>query len=158
MPFSEKLQRERYHPHIGLFNQVKSSENGALKYARLLSEIYKGTMWVFLPYRISQILKLVHKGEPSVANSPPPPRQSQPGSLYSTQIPCQFDYDVVRPKVSVLHKNISFAAPLKIYVDTGGKGQCSKPVHHKYIARKWTKYHACTCPAHHKYIQNFPCQ
>ena len=41
---------------------------------------------------------------------------------------------------------------------TGGKGQCSRPVHHKYIARKWTKYHAYTCPAHHKYIQNFPCQ
>ena len=128
LPFSEKLQRERYHPHIGLFNQVKSSENGALKYARLLSEIYKGTMWVFLPYRISQILKLVHKGELSMANSPPPPRQSQPGSLYSTQIPCQFDYGVVCPKVSVLHKNISFAAPLRIYVDLPELKQAIEPM------------------------------
>ena len=41
---------------------------------------------------------------------------------------------------------------------TGGKDQFSRPVHHKYIARKWTKYHACTHPAHPRYIQNFPCQ
>jgi len=44
LPFSERLQRERYNPHIALFNNVKSSKNGAQKYARLLSEIYKGTM------------------------------------------------------------------------------------------------------------------
>ena len=41
--------------------------------------------------------------------------------------------------------------------DTGGKDQCTGLVHHKYIARKWTVYHACAHPVHHKYFQNFPC-
>ena len=42
--------------------------------------------------------------------------------------------------------------------DTGGKGWCPGPVHHKYIIRKWTKYQANTHPAHPKFIQNFPSQ
>ena len=41
---------------------------------------------------------------------------------------------------------------------TGGKGWCTEPVHHKYIARKWTMYPAFTCSVHLKYIQNFPSQ
>ena len=40
---------------------------------------------------------------------------------------------------------------------TGGKDQCTRLVHRKYIARKWTVYHACAHPVHHKYFQNFPC-
>ena len=41
---------------------------------------------------------------------------------------------------------------------TGGKGWCSGPEHHKFIARKWTMYLEKTHPVHHKYIQNFPSQ
>jgi hypothetical protein len=41
-------------------------------------------------------------------------------------------------------------------VDTGGKGWCPDPVHHKYIARKWTKNLANTHPEYFKDIQNFP--
>ena len=33
---------------------------------------------------------------------------------------------------------------------TGGKGQCTRPVHRKYITRKWTKYQACTHLVHPK--------
>jgi len=40
---------------------------------------------------------------------------------------------------------------------TGGKDQCTGLVHHKYITRKWTVYHACAHLVHHKYFQNFPC-
>jgi len=40
---------------------------------------------------------------------------------------------------------------------TGGKDQCTGPLHRKYITRKWTVYHACAHPVHHKYFQNFPC-
>ena len=40
--------------------------------------------------------------------------------------------------------------------DTGGKGRCTEPVHHKYIARKWTMYPAFTHSVHLKYIQKFP--
>jgi hypothetical protein len=39
---------------------------------------------------------------------------------------------------------------------TGGKGWCPDPVHHKYIARKWTKDLANTHPEYSKDIQNFP--
>ena len=42
--------------------------------------------------------------------------------------------------------------------DTGGKGWCPDPVHHKYIARKWTKDLANTHPEYSKDIQNFPSQ
>jgi hypothetical protein len=41
---------------------------------------------------------------------------------------------------------------------TGGKGWCPDPVHHKYIARKWTKNLANTHPEYSKDIQNFPNQ
>ena len=41
---------------------------------------------------------------------------------------------------------------------TGGKRWCTKPVHHKYIARKWTMYPVFTHSVHLKYIQNFPSQ
>jgi hypothetical protein len=41
---------------------------------------------------------------------------------------------------------------------TGGKGWCPDPVHHKYIARKWTKDLANTHPEYSKDIQNFPSQ
>jgi hypothetical protein len=41
---------------------------------------------------------------------------------------------------------------------TGGKGWCPDPVHHKYIARKWTKNLANTHPEYSKDIQNFPSQ
>jgi hypothetical protein len=41
---------------------------------------------------------------------------------------------------------------------TGGKGWCPDPVHHEYIARKWTKDLANTHPEHSKDIQNFPSQ
>jgi hypothetical protein len=40
--------------------------------------------------------------------------------------------------------------------NTGGKGWCPDPVHHKYIARKWTKDLANTHPEYSKDIQNFP--
>jgi hypothetical protein len=43
-------------------------------------------------------------------------------------------------------------------VGTGGKGWCPDPVHHKYIARKWTKDLANTHPEYFKDIQNFPSQ
>ena len=42
--FSEKKQRERYLPYLKIFNDVKVSSEGARKLARLLSDIYKGTM------------------------------------------------------------------------------------------------------------------
>jgi hypothetical protein len=45
-----------------------------------------------------------------------------------------------------------------IVLDTGGKGWCPDPVHHKYIARKWTKDLANTHPEYSKDIQNFPSQ
>jgi hypothetical protein len=41
-------------------------------------------------------------------------------------------------------------------IDTGGKGWCPDPVHHKYIARKWTKNLANTHLEYSKDIQNFP--
>jgi hypothetical protein len=41
---------------------------------------------------------------------------------------------------------------------TGGKGWCPDPVHHKHIARKWTKDLANTHPEYSKDIQNFPSQ
>jgi hypothetical protein len=41
---------------------------------------------------------------------------------------------------------------------TGGKGWCPDPVHHKYIARKWTKDLANTHPEYSKDIQNVPSQ
>jgi hypothetical protein len=44
------------------------------------------------------------------------------------------------------------------YEDTGGKGWCPDPVHHKYIAWKWTKDLANTHPEYSKDIQNFPSQ
>ena len=47
----------------------------------------------------------------------------------------------------------SFPHPL-----TGGKEWCTKPVHRKYIARKWTMYPAFTHSVHLEYIQNFPYQ
>jgi len=42
--------------------------------------------------------------------------------------------------------------------DTGDKGQFTRPVHCKYITRKWTMYLGYTHLVHPKYIQNFPCQ
>ena len=42
--------------------------------------------------------------------------------------------------------------------NTGGKGWCSGPEPHKFIARKWTMYMEKTHPVHHKYIQNSPSQ
>jgi hypothetical protein len=42
--------------------------------------------------------------------------------------------------------------------NTGGKGWCPDPVHHKCIARKWTKDLANTHPEYSKDIQNFPSQ
>jgi hypothetical protein len=42
--FSEKLQRERYLPHLATFKAVKSSKDGDRKHARLLSDIHKGVM------------------------------------------------------------------------------------------------------------------
>jgi len=63
--FSEKLQRERYLPHLGTFNKVKlSRDHGAQKHARLLSDIYEGTMYVSSLYFISQVLKPLCKGGP----------------------------------------------------------------------------------------------
>jgi hypothetical protein len=41
---------------------------------------------------------------------------------------------------------------------TGGKGWCPDPVHHRYIAREWTKDLANTHPEYSKDIQNFPSQ
>ena len=41
---------------------------------------------------------------------------------------------------------------------TGGEGWCSHLVHHKYIARKWTKYQLNTYPGYFKYVQNIPSQ
>ena len=41
---------------------------------------------------------------------------------------------------------------------TGGEGWCSHLVHHKYIARKWTKYQSNTHSGCCKYIQNIPSQ
>ena len=41
--------------------------------------------------------------------------------------------------------------------NTGGKDQCTRLVHCKYIAKKWTVYCACAHLVHHKYFQNFPC-
>ena len=41
---------------------------------------------------------------------------------------------------------------------TGGKGWCPDPVHHKYIARKWTKNLQNTHLEYSKDIQNFPSQ
>ena len=41
---------------------------------------------------------------------------------------------------------------------TGSEGWCSHLVHHKYIARKWTKYQPNTHPGYCKYIQNIPSQ
>ena len=41
---------------------------------------------------------------------------------------------------------------------TGGKGWCPDPVHHKYIARKWTKNLPNTHLEYSKDIQNFPSQ
>ena len=41
---------------------------------------------------------------------------------------------------------------------TGSEGWCSHLVHHKYIARKWTKYQPNTYPGYCKYIQNIPSQ
>ena len=41
---------------------------------------------------------------------------------------------------------------------TGGKDQCTGPVHHKYTVRKWTKYQACTNLVHPQHIQNVPCR
>ena len=43
-------------------------------------------------------------------------------------------------------------------VITGGKRWCPGLVHHKYIARKWTKYQPHTHPVHCKSIQNVPSQ
>jgi hypothetical protein len=40
----------------------------------------------------------------------------------------------------------------------GARGWCPDPVHHKYIARKWTKDLANTHPEYSKDIQNFPSQ
>jgi hypothetical protein len=41
---------------------------------------------------------------------------------------------------------------------TGGKGWCPDPVHHKHIARKWTKNLPNTHLEYSKDIQNFPSQ
>jgi len=45
-----------------------------------------------------------------------------------------------------------------LYVHTGGKGWCPELVHHKSIARTWTKYQAKTHLVHCKFIQNVSSQ
>ena len=48
--FSEEKQCERYLLYLAVFNDIKKDEiNGVRKHARLLSDIYDGTMWVSLP-------------------------------------------------------------------------------------------------------------
>lgn len=42
--FSEEKQQDRYNGYINTFEEVRRSEKGDLKLARLLSNIYKGTM------------------------------------------------------------------------------------------------------------------
>ena len=45
MVFSEENQREKYLLYLAVFDDVKKDEiNGILKHARLLSDIYDGTM------------------------------------------------------------------------------------------------------------------
>jgi hypothetical protein len=83
---------------------------------------------------------------------------------------------MIRLRVSVLEETMEIDPPVtdlsgdddstdSEYADvddggaiTGGKGWCPDPVHHKYIARKWTKDLANTHPEYSKDIQNFPSQ
>jgi hypothetical protein len=44
------------------------------------------------------------------------------------------------------------------YPHTRGKDWCTRQVHCKYTARKWTKNLPHAHLVHHKYIQNFPSQ
>ena len=44
--FSEEKQRERYIGHLNSFEEVRISKDGGLKLARLLSNVYNGTMYV----------------------------------------------------------------------------------------------------------------
>ena len=44
-PFSEKACREKYRDHLNTIEVVKASaDRGDLKYARMMSNIYQGTM------------------------------------------------------------------------------------------------------------------
>jgi len=45
-PFSEHLCREKYRIHLTTIQDVKTAEDGPRKYARMMSNIYNGTMWV----------------------------------------------------------------------------------------------------------------
>jgi hypothetical protein len=77
---------------------------------------------------------------------------------------------MIRSRVSVLEEAMEINPPVtdlsgdddstdSEYADvTRGKGWCPDPVHHKYIARKWTKDLANTHPEYSKDIQNFPSQ
>jgi hypothetical protein len=53
---------------------------------------------------------------------------------------------------------LDISVPIFLALHTGGKGWCPDPVHHKYIAKKWTKDSANTHPEYSKDIQNFPSQ
>lgn len=44
IPFSKKLQCDRYHGHLATNAVVKSSQEGDCKYMQLLSNIYKSVM------------------------------------------------------------------------------------------------------------------
>jgi len=43
--FSEKSCREKYRIHLTTIQGVKATDDGARKYARMMSNIYRGTMW-----------------------------------------------------------------------------------------------------------------
>jgi hypothetical protein len=65
-------------------------------------------------------------------------------------IVCKNNINVIKIQISSVERDICML--------TGGKGWCPDPVHHKYIARKWTKDLANTHPEYSKDIQNFPSQ
>ena len=44
---------------------------------------------------------------------------------------------------------------MSVGTDTGDKGQFTRPVHCKYITRKWTKYLGYTHPVHPRYFVHF---
>lgn len=61
--FSEENQRERYIGHLDSLEQVRISKDGDRKLARLLSDIYTGTMYVIMAktlqsIRLKPVLKL----------------------------------------------------------------------------------------------------
>jgi hypothetical protein len=101
---------------------------------------------------------------PTATTVIPPPldHESGPVDLASVQAYPKFLGPEIIQHLSSISNVDGWLDLVQIYLKykvaslTGGKGWCPDPVHHKYIARKWTKDLANTHPEYSKDIQNFP--